>query len=169
MSSDKGLFTIDQFRQTAPAGLPEAPWFTLDEVAARWGCDVKDVEVGELRLSVETIDLTCVKLIIQPDGSAKVELVPSQVIKDGVVSVQDVPKRYTLPRGVYNIPQGTAITAINVGKAVLDYLESSNSGEIYYVEGGFWVRKENLLVRKEDLDAFESEYRIGKYAGTMPE
>jgi len=25
--------------QTAPAGLPEKEWFTLDEVAARWSTD----------------------------------------------------------------------------------------------------------------------------------
>jgi len=29
--------------QPAPAGLPEKEWFTLDEVAARWGCTVNDL------------------------------------------------------------------------------------------------------------------------------
>jgi len=159
--------------QTAPAGLPEKKWFTLEEVAARWGCDVKDVvkfaKTGELRLSVETIDLTGVKRIIQPDGSAKVETKPISVTTDDRVEEQDVPIRYQFPRGVFVIPQGTAITAINVGKAVLGYAETGNPGEIYSFDSGFFVLKKNLLVQKEDLDAFEQEYRIGKYAGTMPD
>jgi len=129
MSSDKGLFTIDQFRQTAPSGLEK--WFTLAELAERWGTTIDSV----LHF-METRRL---------EGMAQLPAIKSE-------------------EGDF-ISNGAMMYVIESYEAIL--IRSQGSVKTPNGQGVF--TRETLVIMFEEVDRFEREHGIGKYAGTMPE
>jgi len=117
--------------QTAPAGLPAKEWFTLDEVAARWGTTIDSV----LHL-METRQL---------EGMAQLPAIKSE-------------------EGDF-ISTGAMMYGIEPREAILIKLQ----GSVKTPDGQGVLTRETLAIMFEEVDRFEREYRIGKYAGTMPD
>jgi len=75
--------------QTAPAGLPEKEWFTLDEVAARWGTDKETIlHYAETNLLTIFADLRAIKSLkgnFISNGGMMYSIEPHEA---GVIEVQ---------------------------------------------------------------------------------
>jgi hypothetical protein len=153
--------------------LPSKAWYTLEEVAQRWGCAVGDVahygEAGMLRLSIipsgfsgfEWIDFN------DPDCKRFDQKTTAEVFAE--ISGPQKPLGLSA-KNIGSIRQKNSAPFLECRPAVMkdDELGISNRGAS---ENG--ALKENysindLFIVTEELDRFEKKHRIGAHAGELP-
>jgi len=165
--------------QTAPAGLPEKEWFTLEEVAARWGCSVDDLlhyeEFGFLKIAV---------LLKYPLRSA--EKIEDLTGRSGFLYIH----RICYPNSCFSVQlaHGENIYFTHASRAIADKLIGyyhpmrrlypEEKFRVYEIKGGngrrdkdegVSISKYDLRITRIERDSFEQKHRIGAYAGTMPD
>ncbi len=198
--------------QSHTAGLPEKEWFTLEEVADRWGCAVHDLlHYGTNKKLTLCFRPGCrpIHYILSPctildDGW------PEEAIDGKDVFIDNSEKWNGINRFLSNwslvcIPAPHLFHISKYGEwkgeikridCIFDHSfkpEFNNlilrrreafhvpeSSHAYTVRARFGSNKDSpapelsislpdILVPKEERDRFEREYRIGAYAGTMPD
>jgi len=169
--------------QTKPAGLPDAPWFTLDEVAARWGTSTEILLrygfVNHLTLCVYVKNVKIARFEQRPYFLNL--FIEGEEPKEAGREWEKVEEWRTLfsPLPIYQyvvaeIQNGQRITLTtfpsdNMNFSFSDADDDSSKEPVYMVRGGVEVGLDDVLIVRREVDRFEREYRIGKYAGTMPD
>jgi hypothetical protein len=125
--------------------LPEKEWFTLEEIAQRWGCSVEDLWhyaiAGLLQMSALSLDLT------KQHGDTNVAIYG--------VSLTCVLAVFQF--GTYEEWDGFTSTTLadqTVPEIPLNF--------------SLTVTKQSLVIARAERDRFEQEYRISAAAGKMP-
>lgn len=163
---------------SAPArtGLPEKEWFTLSEIAERWGCSEDDLlhygETEKLGLSFNFQD---VKLAW---GSNDIHF------DDGEIYIQETDvKRW---RGLFMLSKHDIRGIVAYGSLYPQELHNTLTldhcyqkyGRVEHGDGQYkdsfgphvdYVQKSDLLITRQERDRFEKKYRIGAHAGEMPD
>jgi len=175
--------------QTAPAGLPEKGWFTLEEVAGRWGCTVDELlhhgGQGVLELCIYRHIKGCSQSYSNLAGENECEIEPSKGVGGGwvyrpwyvapICSTVDMtwdfdhsPLLAISPLDIRRIEfrGGALIEHGMVGVFSCSYMGNTN---LPFNEKDQEHTIDTLLVTRLERDRFEREYRIGAYAGTMPD
>lgn len=142
---------------TAPAGLPEKEWFTLPEIAQRWGCRVDDV----LHFGISSKLQICYLFNEIHIAKAHAEKQRYECSRTPVeIALYDL---RALAAGEKVRP--TVVFPPNRLEAgFFVVLRSSESGQPKADD----MKASGLLVMRDERDRFEQKHRIGAYAGTMP-
>jgi|YelNatPaOPRAMG01_1025707.scaffolds.fasta_scaffold46282_3 hypothetical protein len=145
--------------------LPEKEWFTLEEIAQRWGCSVEDLwhyaETDKLRLSVifpseYRIDW----LRAKPGERGIVEWHRSERTK-GPIGLPSA--------GVDEFRRNPESVPLIFAPVVGPFSEIGSFGAAF--EGTETLRPKYVdgpVIARAERDRFEQEYRIGAAAGKMP-
>jgi len=159
--------------QTAHAGLPEKEWFTLEEVATRWGCTVDDLLHYGITERLEICADFCDATVQMGDFGENDEWNAfSEFQIEGLleISAEDLkrisknPNTQTKPKWLWIIHEESGHRGIRRYKGLLRVSIDENGNPL--IDG---VSARNLVIVGEELNAFEKHYRIGACAGTMPD
>jgi hypothetical protein len=143
--------------------LPAPAWFTIEDVAQRWGCKIEQVihygETGMLRISVKPIRSLYIrwskrKTKIKPDTPWKVTSSPMGI---GETDVRAAFANDIFPVFFVRHPVK--------GKRESDYGEI---GSFCKEDDPVCFTRKDLVITTEEIDRFEREYRIGAHAGELP-
>jgi len=164
MSSDKGLFTIDQFSQTSPAGLPEKEWFTLEEVAARWGMSVDDVlnygVDGRLTICAYFKDVKIARCEHQDKSENGFEFIRTEKFRR-LYSPLPINKI-----DLIEIKNGNSMVIVGFPSDNMNFSFSSqhdhNSNYFYVVEAGVEIDLKDLVLVRSERERFERVNCKGK-------
>jgi len=175
--------------QTGSIGLPEKEWFTLEEIAGRWGCTVDELlhHGGQsvLELCIYRHIKGCSQSYSSLAGENECEIEPSKGGGGGwvyrpwyvapICSTVDMswdfdhsPLLAISPLDIRRIEfrGGALIEHGMIGVFFCSYIGNTN---LPFNEKDHEHTIETLLVTRLERDRFEREYRIGAYAGTMPD
>jgi hypothetical protein len=143
--------------------LPPPAWYTLEDVAQRWGCKIEQVihygETGMLRISAKTQGVLEVRW-----EKEFIELGP------------EAPWKNT-PHGILGLTSGFFVSLIESDVPQWMFFGVSTTKdekEDYCAVRGFspelqpYAFAKDLVIVREELDRFEREYRIGAHAGELP-
>ena len=196
---------------TATTGLPEKDWFTLEEIARRWGCAVDDLlHYGMsdkltlcFRPGVHPINYVLSPCTIKDDGGFELSADKQVTVLDNSTewanleccitdfSLIGLSKFELLEISMHGKWEGYMLLISCIydhfnkpmfNNKILGHEEvftSPKSGDSFTVSAGFGdykdghppmfsVSLQDILVPKEERDRFEKTYRIGAFAGTMP-
>ncbi|RCX11839.1 hypothetical protein [Extensimonas vulgaris] len=139
--------------------LPKRDWFTIEEVARRWGCTIEDlIDYGEneaLRISVRPARKIC---IAWREKSAT-KNTPNQwteTILPLGLTPEDLRGAFGDGCRPYIVLPPVSGNEALVGDVILDF----DPPQIFTAK--------DLVIVHEELDRFEREYRIGAHAGELP-
>ncbi|MEO1751155.1 hypothetical protein [Thiofaba sp. EF100] len=149
--------------QPARVELPEKEWFSLEEIAERWGCSVDDLlhygETDVIRICAKTRNMQFVRGRIQ-NGHFIDSSEPEKIA--GIIAVP--------PPIIGEIADGKPITEGIWAELKKEKIgdEAANPTSWFWIDSMDAVGLKSLVITREERDRFEREYRLGAYAGTMP-
>jgi len=159
--------------QTGSIGLPEKEWFTLEEVADRWGCSIYDLLhygiTRKLRISVDFHEV--ILKLVEPIESFcdRGFQVGDEFFYEGLLILDPNDLRFIEKS---KKPETKWLWAIHpVSQDVIDcgldddIMFSMAPIKVVHAQA---IDLGDLLIAKQEIDRFEHEYRIVIYAGTMP-
>ncbi|KTG17758.1 MULTISPECIES: hypothetical protein [unclassified Guyparkeria] len=153
----------------APAGLPEKEWFSLDEIAERWGCSTDYLihigGQGLLAMGVWADGWEIWDLEFRTDGHLGVGFFTLEA--QDVAKLEQADGQF-IAGGCFGFSGEGDFIFPTVGFGTTGYASKFSAG----TDGSFGNRPlvhiVDLKVSRAERDRFEKEHRIGVHAGEMP-
>lgn len=144
--------------------LPPPAWYSLEDVAQRWGCKIEQVihygETGMLRISARS--RRCFTVKWQKDVD---EMGPNAPWKETNHSLIGLTSGFFSSLIEKDMPHGLFFACKTVQNDEDDYCAVSGATPDS-APPSLSVR--DLVIVRDELDRFEREYRIGAHAGELP-
>jgi len=131
--------------------LPQKRWFRIAELAQRWGVTVTDIEDYALDERIEV----CVLVADLPAESGWWE--------DDCGRCFRVPSEYLILNGPQPLSRSSLLEIFRCGQAEVAGFRTSPAGSYLDIQthvGAITVRREDLIVTREERDRFEREHRL---------